>query len=116
MSFEVTRSTSIAADPARVHALVNDFHEWQKWSPWEDVDPDLQRTYTGPDAGVGAHYAWSGNKKAGAGSMEITGSTPGAHRRRRSRSSSRSSHQPRRHHAHPGHSERGHGHGRPCGG
>ena len=76
MSFEVTRSTSIAADPARVHALVNDFHEWQKWSPWEDVDPDLQRTYSGSDAGVGAHYAWSGNKKAGAGSMEIAGSTP----------------------------------------
>ena len=36
-----------------------------EWSPWEDLDPDLKRTYTGPDKGVGAHYAWSGNKKAG---------------------------------------------------
>ncbi len=26
-----------------------------------------QRTYTGPDAGVGAHYAWDGNRKAGRG-------------------------------------------------
>ena len=42
----------------------------------EDVDPALQRTYSGPDAGVGAHYAWSGNRRAGSGSMEITSSTP----------------------------------------
>jgi hypothetical protein len=77
-SYEVARSTTIGADPARVHALVNDFHEWQRWSPWEDLDPDLERSYTGPDSGLGAHYAWSGNRKAGAGSMEITGSAPDA--------------------------------------
>ncbi len=73
-SFEVTRSTTIQADPARVHGLINDFHEWPAWSPWEDLDPGLQRTYSGPSAGVGAHYAWKGNRKAGEGSMEITGS------------------------------------------
>jgi Polyketide cyclase / dehydrase and lipid transport len=75
-SFEVTRSTTIQADPARVHGLIDDFHQWTSWSPWEDLDPNLQRTYTGPDAGVGAHYAWKGNRKAGEGSMEITGSAP----------------------------------------
>lgn len=76
--FEVVRSTTVNASPDRVHALVDDFHEWTAWSPWEDVDPELQRTYSGPDAGVGAHYAWSGNRRAGAGSMEITTSTPEA--------------------------------------
>jgi hypothetical protein len=75
-SFEVTRSATIQAEAATIHALINDFHEWTKWSPWEDVDPDLQRTYTGPDAGVGASYAWSGNRKAGQGSMTITESIP----------------------------------------
>jgi hypothetical protein len=75
-SYTVTRSVDVAADPAACHALVDDFHEWTKWSPWEDVDPDLQRTYSGPDRGVGARYAWSGNRKAGRGSMEIVGSTP----------------------------------------
>ena len=73
--FDIARSTTIAR-PGRVHALVNDFHEWPAWSPWEDVDPALQRTYSGPDSGVGAHYAWSGNRRAGSGSMEITSSTP----------------------------------------
>lgn len=74
--YEVVRSTTIEASPARVHGLLDDFHEWRAWSPWEDLDPDLQRTYTGPDKGVGAHYAWRGNRKAGRGSMEITSSTP----------------------------------------
>lgn len=74
--FDIARSTTISATPTRVHALVNDFHEWPAWSPWEDVDPALQRNYSGPDSGVGAHYAWSGNRRAGSGSMEITSSTP----------------------------------------
>ncbi|HYH35318.1 MAG TPA: SRPBCC family protein [Nocardioides sp.] len=74
--YTVTRSVEVEADLATCHRLVDDFHEWQKWSPWEDVDPHLQRTFSGPDAGVGARYAWSGNRKAGQGSMEIVGSTP----------------------------------------
>ena len=74
--FAVSRSTTVIADPSRVHGLINSFHQWTAWSPWEDLDPELQRDYTGPDRGVGAHYAWSGNRKAGQGSMEITSSTP----------------------------------------
>ena len=74
--FEVARSVSVGAEPGRVHSLIDDFHAWTAWSPWEDVDPDLQRTYTGPASGVGARYAWKGNRKAGQGVMEITGSTP----------------------------------------
>jgi uncharacterized protein YndB with AHSA1/START domain len=74
--FEVVRSTTIAAPPERVHGLIDDFHAWRTWSPWEDVDPNLKRDYSGPDSGVGAKYAWEGNRKAGTGSMEITSSTP----------------------------------------
>lgn len=74
--FDVHRSTTINADTATIHGLINDFHEWTKWSPWEEVDPNLDRTYSGADAGVGAKYAWSGNRKAGIGDMEITGSDP----------------------------------------
>lgn len=75
-TFEVSRTTTIAAESASLHALVSDFHAWTAWSPWEDVDAEMTRTYAGPDAGVGAHYAWSGNRKAGRGSMEILSSTP----------------------------------------
>ncbi len=75
-SYTVVRRTSINSAPERVHTLINDFHDWKEWSPWEGLDPDLQRTFTGPASGVGSHYEWSGNKKAGSGSMEILTSTP----------------------------------------
>jgi hypothetical protein len=75
-SYSVERSIIVNAPASRLHDLVDDFHHWTAWSPWEDLDPALQRTYSGPDRGVGAHYAWTGNRKAGAGSMEITGSAP----------------------------------------
>lgn len=74
--FSLSRSTRIQAEPSQVHALLDDFREWQKWSPWEGLDPDMSREYTGPDHGVGSTYRWSGNKKAGEGEMRITESTP----------------------------------------
>lgn len=75
-TYEIVRSTHIDADPARVHDLVNNLHEWTSWSPWEELDASMSREYTGPDFGVGAHYRWSGNRRAGAGTMEIVSSDP----------------------------------------
>jgi len=77
-AFEMSRSTAIAAPPERIHPLLDDFRAWQQWSPWEGLDPDLQRTFTGPERGIGSHYEWTGNKKAGHGTMEIIESTPHA--------------------------------------
>ncbi|MEX0777994.1 MAG: SRPBCC family protein [Phycisphaeraceae bacterium] len=74
--FTITRSTSIAAPPAVVFAHVNDFRNWRAWSPWEGMDPQLQRTYEGEAAGKGAVYAWAGNKDVGEGHMTIVGSDP----------------------------------------
>lgn len=75
-TFELARNTHVNADPARVHALIDDFHHWESWSPWEELDPDMEHRYSGPDRGVGARQEWSGNKKVGEGSMEITESDP----------------------------------------
>jgi len=75
-TYEVVRETEVDAPSAVIHDLIVDFHEWLKWSPWEDVDPDLQRTYSGADRGFGAVYEWSGNRKAGQGRMAITGDEP----------------------------------------
>ncbi len=74
-TYTVRRSTTIAAPPERVYGLVADFHRWTAWSPWEDIDPDMRRDHSGPDSGVGATYAWSGNRKAGQGRMTITEAT-----------------------------------------
>jgi hypothetical protein len=73
--YTVERSTVVTASAEAIYPLLVDFHEWPRWSPWEDVDPDMDRTYAGPASGVGATYAWQGDRKAGAGSMEITEAT-----------------------------------------
>lgn len=70
-TYEVTRNAVIPAPAADIFPLVNSFHEWTKWSPWESVDPAMQRSYSGSESGVGAKYAWSGDRKAGSGTMEI---------------------------------------------
>jgi uncharacterized protein YndB with AHSA1/START domain len=70
--FEVKRNVSIAAPPDKVFGLIDDFHQWPKWSPWEKLDPELQRTHSGAPKGQGAIYAWQGNNKVGQGRMEIT--------------------------------------------
>lgn len=75
-SYQLSRSVMIGADPALIHGLVNDLREWQAWSPWEGLDDDLERTYSGADRGVGCYYEWSGNRRAGRGSMKIVGSSP----------------------------------------
>ncbi|MEP6762992.1 MAG: SRPBCC family protein [Gemmatimonadaceae bacterium] len=71
-TFSLVRSTTIGASPDRVFPLINDFHKWSDWSPWEKIDPAMKRAFTGPESGVGAAYSWDGNNKAGAGSMQIT--------------------------------------------
>src|SRR5262245_21947818 len=75
-AFRVQRSASIQALPEKVFPHINDFHSWSAWSPWEKLDPNLKRTFTGPASGVGSTYEWQGNKKVGQGRMEIMESTP----------------------------------------
>lgn len=70
-TFTVVRSTTINAPPARVYNEIADFHRWPRWSPWEDLDPHMQRSYSGPESGRGATYNWSGNRRAGQGQMQI---------------------------------------------
>jgi hypothetical protein len=71
-TFRIERSVRIAAPVTAVAGLVEDFHQWQRWSPWEAIDPTLQRSFDGAARGVGAVYAWRGTGKAGTGRMEIT--------------------------------------------
>ena len=74
-TFRVERSGTMQAPPEKVFALIEDFHKWPSWSPWEHLDPDMKRTYGGAEKGKGATYAWQGNAKAGEGRMEIVEAT-----------------------------------------
>ncbi|MCU0226122.1 MAG: SRPBCC family protein [Bryobacterales bacterium] len=75
-SYAVTRTTTVAARPEVVFSLVNDFHHWDKWSPWAKLDPNMMVTYSGAESGKGAVYEWAGNADVGKGRMTIRESHP----------------------------------------
>ncbi|HLJ10196.1 MAG TPA: SRPBCC family protein [Planctomycetaceae bacterium] len=74
--FRVTRSAAMSAPPSRIFAQVNDFHNWEAWSPWAKLDPAAKNTFEGPSAGPGAIFKWSGNDEVGEGSMTLIDSRP----------------------------------------
>lgn len=69
-AFSIQRSIAVRAAPESILPWIADFHRWTEWSPWESLDPRLQRTYSGAASGAGAVYTWAG-RKSGSGSMEI---------------------------------------------
>lgn len=71
-TYRVVRTKTIPAPPDVTFDLVNDFENWDHWSPWDDLDPDMTKTLKGADEGAGAVYEWSGNDQAGEGRMTIT--------------------------------------------
>lgn len=74
--FIITRSATMDAPPEKVFAQVNDFHNWNGWSPWMKLDPDAKSTFDGPSEGKGAKFGWSGNDEIGEGHMTILESRP----------------------------------------
>ena len=70
-TLRVQRAISINAPPERIFSLISDFHQWLSWSPYEQKDPAMKRTYSGAERGSGAVYAWDGDKNVGSGRMEI---------------------------------------------
>jgi hypothetical protein len=69
--FSVQRVITVQAPPERIFPFINDFHQWGSWSPYENKDPAMKRSYSGAASGTSAVYAWEGNKNVGSGRMEI---------------------------------------------
>lgn len=69
--FQIQRSITIKATPDKLFPLIDDLHNMQTWSAWEKVDPQMKRSYSGEASGIGAKYAWEGNREIGQGTMEI---------------------------------------------
>src|SRR5436309_15413107 len=74
--FRISRSAKMNAPPSAVFAQVNDFHNWDAWSPWTKLDPNAKTTFEGPTSGTGSTFSWSGNDKIGAGRQAIVESVP----------------------------------------
>lgn len=75
-TFRIERSAIFVAPASAAFAEVNDFHNWQQWSPWAKLDPNAKATFEGPASGEGAVFRWDGNDEVGKGSMTILESRP----------------------------------------
>jgi uncharacterized protein YndB with AHSA1/START domain len=74
--YRVERSVTASAPVEAVWEQVSGLERWAAWMPWNDLDPAMTKTLTGPKTGVGSAYAWSGNDKVGRGKMEIIAAVP----------------------------------------
>jgi hypothetical protein len=75
-SYRIERTAIVVAPPAAVFAEINDFHNWEAWSPWAKLDPNAKTTFEGPASGEGAVFHWSGNEEVGEGKMTLAESKP----------------------------------------
>jgi uncharacterized protein YndB with AHSA1/START domain len=73
----VERSIVIKAPPEKIFALIDDFRQWDQWTPY-NKDPAMTKAYSASTRGVGARYAWEGNRSVGKGDITITESEPPA--------------------------------------
>ncbi len=69
--FCIARTTTFSAPAEAVFAQINDFHQWETWSPWAKLDPNAKNSFEGPISGEGSSFRWAGNKEVGEGSMTI---------------------------------------------
>src|SRR4051812_31362029 len=71
-SYRVERSVHIAAPQQDVYRVLEDMHQWPRWSPWDNLDPAMKRSYAGAERGKSASYLWDGNQQVGKGQLVIT--------------------------------------------
>ncbi|MBE9099040.1 SRPBCC family protein [Vacuolonema iberomarrocanum] len=66
----VQRDILINAEPEVVFAQISDFHAWENWSPWANIDPNASMSIEGK--GIGQIMAWaSEDPQVGTGTQEI---------------------------------------------
>ena len=75
-ALHVERAADVKAPPEKIFPLINDFHSWGAWSPYEKKDPAMKRSFGPVTAGKGATYEWAGDKNVGQGRMEILEASP----------------------------------------
>ena len=69
---EVNRSINIKGSKKAVFEQINEFRNWEAWSPWLADDPSMTFNYSDQTAGEGASYSWNSDDPQNRGSQRIT--------------------------------------------
>jgi effector-binding domain-containing protein/uncharacterized protein YndB with AHSA1/START domain len=73
-SFEVKRERTIDAPAAVIFSNINDFKNWERWSPWMEKQPDAKIEYPEQTKGVGGSFSWKDDQ--GTGRMNTLSTEP----------------------------------------
>ena len=74
--FNYERSGVINAPAEKIFPYISNFKLGGEWSPYEKVDPNMKKVYSGTDGQVGSVMEFDGNKEAGSGKLEILNIVP----------------------------------------
>jgi hypothetical protein len=56
--WHMERSISVNAPPSKIYKLTTELKNWDKWSPWTNLDPNTKWFFSDSTFGVGAWYEW----------------------------------------------------------
>ena len=74
--YHIERSIEIDAPQAMIYDYIRSFKNFDQWSPWMALDPEMTSSVSGTDGEVGASHTWKGNEKVGEGRQTITALAP----------------------------------------
>ncbi len=74
-ALHVERSLTMTAPVENIYDQVNTMKNWEAWSPWRKMDPEMKVTYNEIPSGPGASYSWVG-PKSGEGTLTVTDAKP----------------------------------------
>jgi uncharacterized protein YndB with AHSA1/START domain len=72
--YSVERRITVAAPPEAVFEQIDVAKAWPDWMIWYEREPDMTKTFAGPERGVGAEITFTGND--GTGTYTLTKSDP----------------------------------------
>jgi len=76
-TINMEKSVMINGKVENVFDQINIPTNWIGWSAWDQIDPEMKSTFSGPESGAGAAHAWeSEHPDVGNGSMTIVESIP----------------------------------------
>ncbi len=76
-NYHVERSMVVNGSSDLVWNEVSHFRNWERWSPWQEMEPDVKHIYEGEDGAVGSVMKWEGDKnKTGTGQMTFSAMDP----------------------------------------
>ncbi len=73
----IERALSMDAPAKIIYNQIVDLHSWDKWSKWNQIDPEMKVEYINSGVGENAGYSWtSEHPNVGSGKLMLTAAVP----------------------------------------